>query len=145
MIVQLNDNNNIDNIIRDIPGGKCRKCVLSDNFNERLTPIIKRAVKIEQEENASVYIQVKFDTIYNPRPKRLEIVAKKENKISIYKLTRRSSFEKECIEMQRVIDELNNRYTLSFIGYVVILDLKGNIESYQQRANEISQNIQILI
>ena len=83
-VINLNDNNNMANILNNIQGGKLRKCVLSEDNIERLSPIIRLAHNIEQDDK-EVFIEVKFDTKFSPRPKRLEVVAKNNTCIEIYK------------------------------------------------------------
>lgn len=143
-VIILNDNNNISNIISGINGGKDRKCILSETNIERLSPIIRLAHKLELESK-EVYIQVKFDSIYNPRPKRLEIVTKKNNIIEIYKFSKKSSFEKECIEVQRVIDELNINTNFVFKGFIVLSIDKKDLENLSSRVSDISTDISIYI
>lgn len=142
-VINLNDNNNMANILNNIQGGKLRKCVLSEDNIERLSPIIRLAHNIEQDDK-EVFIEVKFDTKFSPRPKRLEVVAKNNTCIEIYKFSKKSSFEKECLEIQRVIDELRESYTNVFCGYIVVDDINEDITSFENRVNEITTDIKIL-
>ena len=92
-VVTLNDNNNITNILKGCTGGKDKKCILTEDNIERLSPIIRLAHKLELEGKKS-YIQVKFDSVYNPRPKRLEIVSVDYNSIEIYKFSKKAALKK---------------------------------------------------
>lgn len=143
-IVELNDNNNIENIVNHIPGGKIRKCVLSEKNIERLSPIIRLAHYIENSDNAKVYIQVKFDSKYSPRPKRLEVVSETNEAISIFKFCKKSTFEKECLETQRVITELKEKYQVIFKGYIVLSEIIEDYRLFQNRINEISKDITLI-
>lgn len=143
-VIILNDNNNIINILNGIDGGKERKCILTDDNIERLSPIIRLAHNLELE-NKQVYIQVKFDSVYSPRPKRLEIVSVDEGTVDIYKFSRKSSFEKECIELQRVIDELRGTSNHTLRGYVVLSIKDEDVKPITERIAEISTDISIHI
>jgi hypothetical protein len=143
-VVTLNDNNNISNILNGEYGGKERKCILTDDNIERLSPIIRLAYELESRGNKT-YIQVKFDSVYNSRSKRLEIVSVDNNTISIYKFSKKSSFEKECLELQRVIDELKSQSDNIFKGFVVLSIPTDETHLIADRVNEISTDVSIYI
>lgn len=143
-VIVLNDNNNIDNIIKCVEGGRPRQCILSNENIERLSPIIRFAHKLVIA-GKETFIQVKFNSIYNARPKRLEIVAKNGNIIEIYKFAKKSTLEKECIETQRVLDELKSIYTSCFKGFVIIQPIESELEFLKERIGEISSDISIII
>ena len=143
-VVTLNDNNNISNILNGEYGGKERKCILTDDNIERLSPIIRLAYELESRGNKT-YIQVKFDSVYNSRSKRLEIVSVDNNTISIYKFSKKSSFEKECLELQRVIDELKAQSDNIFKGFVVLSIPTDETHLIADRVNEISTDVSIYI
>lgn len=143
-VIVLNDNNSIDNIIKGIEGGKPRQCVLSNENIERLSPIIRYAHKLHTA-GKDTFIQVKFDSAYNARPKRLEIVAKDGNVIEVYKFAKKSTFEKECIETQRVLDELKSIYSNCFKGFIIIQSLQGDLDLIKERMCEISSDVSIIL
>ena len=143
-IITLNDNNEITNILDGVPGGKLRKCILSDENIERLSPIIRLAHKLELS-GKNVFIEVKFQSRFSQRYKRLEIVSQLGNEISIYKFSKRASFEKECLEVQRVIDELKEKSaSYSYHGVVVLSDIKENIELFKSRVEEITTDVSLI-
>ncbi len=143
-IISLNDNNEITNILKGIPGGKLRKCILTNENIERLSPIIRLAHNLELK-GSSVFIEVKFQSQFSQRYKRLEIVSLYDKKVSIYKFSKKSSFEKECLEVQRVIDELKEISTShSFHGFVVLSDFEEDIAPFENRVNEITSDISLI-
>ena len=128
-VVTLNHNNNITNIINGVEGGRNRDFILTDRDIERLSPIIRFAYKLESEQHKRTYIEVKFDSIYNQRPQRLEIVAVYDQYVEIYKFSNLNRIDHECSRLQRVIDELKRIYGCIFRGYIVLRN--ADFSNYQ--------------
>ena len=126
-----------------IPTGKIKRYILTEDNIERLSAIIRLAYKLEKNNNKT-YIEVKFDSQYTPRPKRLEIVAKEKDCIKIYKFSNKSSFEKECLDVQRTIDEIKSKTSLSIKGFIVIPDFNGDLKPFMDRVSEITTDITII-
>ncbi len=142
-IVSLNNNATFKDILLGIPTGKVKRYILTEENIERLSSIIRFAYKLEKS-NKKVYIEVKFDSQYTPRPKRLEIVAKWKDCIEIYKFSNKSSFEKECLEVQRTIDEIVPKTNLSVKGFIVIPNFMGELKPFMDRVSEITTDITII-
>lgn len=140
-VVNLNNNATMQDILLGLPSGKIKRYILSLDNIERLSPIIRLANRLSSDKH--VYIEVKFDSQYNSRPKRLEVVAVGENIIEIYKFSKKSSFEKECLEVQRTIDELKPKTKCKIIGYIVLPDLLNEYNDFYNRVKEISTDILI--
>ena len=139
-IITLNDNALMEDVVLGLPTGKVKQYILTNDNIERLSHIIRLANKLE-EEGKEVFIEVKFNTVYNPRPKRLEIVTKNKKGIGIYKFTKKASVEQDCLSVQRIIDELKTKYEIAFYGYLV---LNENCDLFIDRIKEISSDVSLI-
>jgi len=142
-VVSLNNNATMEDILLGLPSGKIKKYILTSDNIERLSGIIRLAYKIGQEKE--VYIEVKFNSKYNSRPKRLEIVAKTDNNIEIYKFSKNNNFEKECLDLQRIINEIKPKTDYCLKGYLVFSSFLEKSNEIVKRINEISTNVSLIL
>jgi len=124
-IINLNVKSRLNDIVSGISGGVVRQYIKVDdpqNKNEKIIFFSAQFVK----NKIDVFIEVKYK--YLRRDKRIEIVTLKDNLISLYKISKTQTLDKDAIEIDQILTNIKLEYKNSnfkFIGNLII----GNIES----------------
>ncbi|MDC1357725.1 hypothetical protein N8310_09080 [Pseudomonadota bacterium] len=124
-VINLNVKSRLNDIVSGISGGVVRQYIKVDdpqNKNEKIIFFSAQFVK----NKIDVFIEVKYK--YLRRDKRIEIVTLKDNLISLYKISKTQTLDKDAIEIDQILTNIKLEYKNSnfkFIGNLII----GNIES----------------
>ena len=105
-ILKVNNKAVLRDILNGNPSGVVRDFVYNDKPTNRLEELVYYAYN-EQIKNSQVFIEVKYASKYSSREKRLELVTIKDDILSIYKVSASNRFDKDAIELKRIIDEVN--------------------------------------
>jgi len=125
-ILNINIRANLFDILSDTSSGVGCDCIVDANNTTRFGQLVLYSSKLT-EKGLTPFIEVKFASKYGKRCKRLEVVVKQENLISIYKITTFSKFDKDALELSSVISEVKEKFN-ELLLYGVLLFFNKNID-----------------
>lgn len=134
----------IDDIVRGGAGGVSREYIVNPLGTSRLDRLVRYSNYLADTGNTP-YMEVKFRSKYSSREKRLEIVAHKDGTFTIFKFSSQEKYDKDAIELSRIISEIMSLHNLSATKLVgCLLIPQGNdIQFIQQYL--FKSNINILV
>ncbi|MGI6717956.1 MAG: hypothetical protein ACOX4D_02195 [Bacteroidales bacterium] len=142
-ILKVNHKAVLRDILNGNPSGIVRDFVCNDNPTNRLEELVYYAYN-EQIKNSKVFIEVKFASKYSSREKRLELVTIKDDVISIFKVSASNRFDKDAIELKRIIDEVNEEVKSNYhIRGVLKIKPSSDVERIKKMLE--SMNIDIMV
>jgi hypothetical protein len=115
-----------DVILRGIYG-EDRKYILSPHPKSKLERLVNLASAISNSNKSSCLLEVQFT--YGKRAKRLEVVSILDTTISIYKLSKKTSIDKDALELDQVISSIQthfNDFKYNFTGCLVLKELPSS-------------------
>ena len=142
LILTVNSKSTIDDIVNDTPSGVNRDYLLNEDSRKRLDVLVCFANKLN-EQNFVPFIEVKFASQYSAREKRIEVVGKHNDKIELYKFSATNRFDKDAIELDRIIRELRNKFAdskMEFTG-TLLVDNNADNDFIQQSIKKMNLNV----
>lgn len=127
LTININKNSSIDNLVASLPDGK--------NMSYMVSPI--PSTKIEQQiylsnflltHGSDPFIETKFRSKFSAREKRLEVVSRQQNNLVIYKFSNISRYDRDAIDLQRIIGELKQEFSNTQIKFQGVILLENGIE-----------------
>ena len=109
----------------------------------RLSDLVKCA-SVLNEIHDRVSIEVKFGSKYSSRVKRLEIVGVSGNFITIYKMSALKRYDKDCIELNRDIEELKPLYPHCIFSGKLIMPPQENIARINSGISELCSTVEAI-
>ncbi|WP_297515325.1 hypothetical protein [Flavobacterium sp.] len=139
MIIELNTKSNIEDIALDKKNGVYRKYIINEFSKNKLDKIVLTSHLFQSKQNKNPFIEVKYD--FGRRNKRLEIVYKENSSITICKITNMSEFDKDCLELIAVIEDMKNKPVMMNFrinGTLVFMDNYNReiVENYLNNQNK---------
>jgi recombinational DNA repair protein RecR len=144
LIVEINSKSTLESIIaNDATNGTIRQYIIDNTTNAKLNEIVKLAQKLQQ--NGTVpFIEVKFKSQYSSREKRLEVVGKKGSIITIYKFSSFKRFDKDAIELNRLVEEIVSKNNKEYIiNGTLLFDDNYKFDFITQKISEFGISINI--
>lgn len=133
MIIELNTKSNFEDIVSNNTSGVNRKYLINEHSKNKIDKIILTSHLLQSKQNKNPFIEVKYD--FGRRNKRLEIVYKENSSVIICKITNMSEFDKDCLELIAVIEDMQTKSVLENFrmnGLLVFMEHynKEIVESY---------------
>lgn len=133
MIIELNTKSNFEDIVSNNTSGVNRKYLINEHSKNKIDKIILTSHLLQSKQNKNPFIEVKYD--FGRRNKRLEIVYKENSSVTICKITNMSEFDKDCLELIAVIEDMQTKSVLENFrmnGLLVFMENynKEIVESY---------------
>jgi hypothetical protein len=134
----------IESILLDHPDGVNREYILNPMGNTRLDLLVTFANEIKSRGQKS-FIEVKFQSKYTDRNRRLEVIGLTDDKCYIYKFSSYGRFDKDAIEIDRISKELLETFPFKR-SYVpsLILRPSDNIDFIKVSLHNMNLNINIV-
>ncbi|MBF6641673.1 hypothetical protein IVB69_09290 [Flavobacterium sp. J49] len=138
MIIELNTKSNFEDIALDKTNGVYRKYIINELSKNKLDKIVLTSHLFQSKQNKNPFIEVKYD--FGRRNKRLEIVYKENLSITICKITNMSEFDKDCLELIAVIEDMKNKQVMMNFrinGTLIFMDNYNReiVETYLNNQN----------
>lgn len=111
LIRSINSGSNILSILDNTADGKASNYIISDNPHNDIERITAWACH-KADQGYETFIKVKFDWKFGDRARVLEVVAKQNSSIIIYKFVNLSNFDKHTIDLMRIKDELASHFNI---------------------------------
>ncbi|MBP8994175.1 MAG: hypothetical protein KBG30_10265 [Bacteroidales bacterium] len=146
MIIELNTKSNFEDIVLNNTSGVNRKYLINEHSKNKIDKIILTSHLLQSKQNINPFIEVKYN--FGRRNKRLEIVYKENSFVTICKITNMSEFDKDCLELIAVIEDMKTKPVLenfSMNGLLVFMENynKEIVESYVNNQNKHFKHILI--
>jgi len=146
MILELNTKSNFEDIVLNNSSGVNRKYLINENSKNKIDKIILTSHLLQSKQNKNPFIEVKYD--FGRRNKRLEIVYKENFTVTICKITNMSEFDKDCLELIAVFEDMQTKPFLENFrmnGLLVFMENynKEIVESYLNNQNKHFKHILI--
>lgn len=146
MITELNTKSNFEDIVLNNTSGVNRKYLINEPSKNKIDKIILTSHLLQSKQNKNPFIEVKYD--FGRRNKRLEIVYKENSSVTICKITNMSEFDKDCLELIAVIEDMQTKPVLENFrmnGLLVFMENynKEIVESYLNNQNKHFKHILI--
>ena len=135
----------IQSILSGAPDGIERKYILNFKRTARLDSLVTLASTISQN-GKKPFIEVKFQSKYTDRDKRLEVVSISDKICEIYKFSSFKRFDKDALEMDRISKELAELFP-DFGQFIpsLVFDNEEKIEFIKESIHGMELNINILL
>jgi len=139
-VLKINCKANISDILSGVESGINRNFIVDTISRKRLKLIVLFSCKL-QEKGINTYVEVKFSSKYGAREKRIEIVGKWNNIVTLYKITSHSKFDKDALELSKIVSEIKEDFqNFSIKGILLCEDCK-NINFINKEIGNITQNV----
>lgn len=142
-ILSINVRPELDMLIMGKPSGKDTSFDLQMMSGGRLSDLVKCASTL-REIHGRVSIEVKFNSKYSSRVKRLEIVGVTGDSVTIYKISALKRYDKDAIELTRDIEELTALYPHSIFWGKLIMPTQDNIARINSCISELSSTVEAI-
>ena len=140
-ILSVNCKANLLELLADKPSGVNREYILEHNNATRLGQLVLYS-SLLIKNNITPYIEVKFVSKYSKREKRIELITKEEKKITIYKVSSFSKYDKDALELVNIITEIQEKFTeLDVYGVLLFAEKKTNIDFINKSLKTITKNV----
>lgn len=127
--------------------GQDVKYIIVEHPSKQIDKLTSLAYELEKKGLMS-YIEVKFNSDFSKRAKRLDIVTTDNiHNITIYKFTSKEKFESDGFDLNDTIDEIQSKYghiIKSLKGYLVTRGATQDIDSMKEALNNLNLNISLL-
>jgi hypothetical protein len=140
-ILTVNIKSSILDIVTGNQGGVERSFLILENKKNKIDSLVILANKLSNE-STKTFVEVKFESKYSQREKRLEVVTKKGVDISICKISNKHKFDKDALELSNICEELSSIFKLNNFYPKLYLDI-DDLESYQSAV--INMGLSVLI
>ena len=130
-------------LIMGVPSGKDTPFDLQVMSEGRLSELVRSASALSRIHDR-VSIEVKFNSKYSSRVKRLEIVGVTGNTVTIYKISALKSYDKDTIELNRDIEELAPLYPHSIFFGKLVISNQDNIARINSSISELSSTVEAI-
>jgi hypothetical protein len=120
---EFNFNSTFASIVKDLPDGKVRECLIDYDDLDKDQQLINHAFDIESFTKHKVFLAVKFP--YGSRPKRVELVIASKGLLVLCKFTNSKKVDEAALELQSIITSADiNKVEKNLKG--LVLFPKGN-------------------
>jgi hypothetical protein len=136
--------NTIENIVNKEIGGVDTQYILNHTSKKRIDTLVVIANSLYQQ-NATPFIEVKFVSRYSSREKRLEIVSRSQDTITIYKISAFSRYDKDAIDLNQLLEEIKSIFSNSeykFCGVLLFKELE-KIQFIKESLSAMNLNLNI--
>ena len=139
LVLTVNFKASISDIVAGRSTGVARQYLVSDGHVGKSDEIVCLADTLSKTCEAS-FVEVKFESRYSQREKRLEVVAKDGNRITICKISNVKKFDKDSLEINSVCQELSSLY--GAYEFIPVVYLKVNdVSFYQESVNNMGLSV----
>jgi hypothetical protein len=135
----------IDSILSGYPDGVDREYILNPTSNTHLDSLVFFANELLSKGQKS-FIEVKFQSKYTNRNKRIEVVGIKDNMCYIYKFSAYRRYDKDAIEVDRIAKELTEIYSSKKV-YVpsLIFSDSSDVSFVKESIFNMGLNVNVII
>ena len=138
-ILTVNFKATIPDIVAGRSTGVDRQYLVSDECAGKSDEIVCLADNLSKKCDAA-FVEVKFVSKYSQREKRLEVVTKVGNRISVCKISNVKKFDKDSLELNSVCQELRSIYGTCVFIPVVYLKV-SDVTFYQESVNNMGLSV----
>ena len=142
-ILSINVRPELDMLIMGVPSGKDTSFDLQVMSGGRLSDLVRSASALSRIHDR-VSIEVKFNSKYSSRVKRLEIVGVTGIVVTIYKMSALKRYDKDAIELNRDIEELAPLYPHSIFFGKLVMSNQDNIARINSSISELSSMVEAI-
>lgn len=142
-ILSINVRPELAMLIMDEHSGKNTSFDLQVMPEGRLADLV-RCASVLSEIHDRVSIEVKFNSKYSSRVKRLEIVGITGNSVTIYKISALKKYDKDAIELNRNIEELTHLFPHSIFFGKLVMPTRDNIARINSHISELSSTVEAI-
>ncbi len=139
LILTVNFKASMSDIVIGRSTGVVRQYMVSDGNTGKFDDIVCLADNLSKKCDA-VFVEVKFESKYSQREKRLEVVAKDGNRISVCKISNVKKFDKDSLELNSVCQELRSLFGTCMFIPIVYLKV-SDVSFYQESVNNMGLSV----
>lgn len=110
LILKVNCKSSLSDIIKNVYSGSDRDYIFSPESKKRLDLLVSYS-KTLIDKGITTFIEVKFVSKYSARERRIEIVSKDKDCISLYKISSFSKYDKDALDLSHLVLEINETFT----------------------------------
>jgi hypothetical protein len=144
-ILNIKSKASLLDLIANKDSGIIKEYMIDSTNTKRLSMLVSYSEKLINK-NIEPFIEVKFQSKYGKREKRIEIVGKRKNVITLYKISKVQNYDKNAIELSKLVFEIREfNSEIKIKGILLFVEKNTDILLIQKFINSKNLGIEAKI